>query len=436
LKIKQDFQLMGVMAPPIARAVVGAAAHSVKERTRKPNLAGVVVTDFDPFDQAVLADPNPAYAKLHAAGRVHYNPKRRIWIITQLEDVKQAARASDVLISGEGVTRMRVAPPLLVTTDGQRHTEMRRQVLPAFTRAALDSWRVMIDELAVQLVEAVLAEPGTDIVQRLAIPMPMLLIANMLGVPESDMDDFREWSEDSIRVAGVEMTMDGAVNLMSSLKGMREMYHYLRYHIENSDLKGEETLLGRLVAQESEGSLSSQELFYFAFLLLLAGNETTTNLLGSLFQTLAERPDVLEEIRSNPDLIPAAIEEQLRHCSPVQGLYRTAKTDYRVGDAVIPAGSRVLISTGAANRDPLVFVNPDEFRLDRDPNPHVAFGFGAHLCLGAQLTRMEGHAILREVIGRVGRIELLGEPRWSLNTALRGPLEVKANVLPLTEVRL
>lgn len=427
---------MSVIVPPLARAVVGAVGHSVKERTRKPDLGGAVVTDFDPFAKAVLADPNPAYAKLHAAGRVHYNPRRRIWIITQLDDVKQAARASDILISGEGVTRMRVAPPLLVTMDGKRHTELRRHVLPAFTRAALDSWKVMIDELAIQLVEDVLAEPGSDIVQRLAIPMPMLLIANMLGVPESDKDDFREWSEASVRVTGVEMTRDGAGNLVSSIKGIREMYHYLHDHIENSDLRGEETLLGRLVAQESQGSLSSQELFYFAFLLLLAGNETTTNLLGALFQTLAERPDVFEAIRSNPDLIPAAIEEQLRHCSPVQGLYRSAKTDYHVGDAVIPAGSRVLISTGAANRDPLVFENPDEFRLDRDPNPHVSFGFGAHLCLGAQLTRMEGHAILREVIGRVGHIELLGVPRWSLNTALRGPVEVKANVLPLTEVRL
>lgn len=430
MRIREDLQLVGLLAPPLGRAAAVAAMCAVRDRTRRVDLTGAVETDFDASDPRTLADPYPAYAALHAAGRVHYNPARRLWILTRLDDVREGAKRNDVLISGEGVTRVRMALPLLVTMDGERHAAMRRAVAPAFTKAAVESWRPMIDELAVEVVGKVLAEPGCDIVQRLAVPMPMLMIANMLGVPEHDLDDFREWSEACVRGAGAELTWHGAANLTAMVHGIRELYHYLYERLNGGELTGDGTLIGRLVAHESAGKLTSKELFCVTFFLLLAGNETTTNLLGAMFQLLAQHPEAFEAIRADPALMPAAIEEMLRHTSPVQALYRTAKTDYRVADALIPAGSRVLLSTGAANRDPSVFDRPDEFRLDRGTNPHIAFGFGAHMCMGATLTRMEGLAVLRELVQRADRVELVGTPRWSLNPNLRGPVEVRARVLP------
>jgi cytochrome P450 len=155
-------------------------------------------------------------------------------------------------------------------------------------------------------------------------------------------------------------------------------------------------------------------------LLLLAGNETTTNLLSTMFLTLSENPEQFELIRQDPDaLIGSAIEEQLRFSSPIQGFYRTAKVDYRVGDATIPAGARVALLWGAANRDPRQFDNPDAFVASRNPS-HVAFGSGIHLCLGASLARLESRAVLRELVERVQRIDIIGTPEWTTNSSLRG----------------
>jgi cytochrome P450 len=307
---------------------------------------------------------------------------------------------------------------------------MRRQILPAFTKAALDSWRPMIDKLAVQLVGDLLDNPGSDAVGRLAVPMPMRLIAHMLGVPDTDVDKFRRWSEAAVQVTDLSLTRRGVNKLAASVSGSRSIYRYFYRQFAAGGLKGSDTILGRLLAKNEDGTITEDELFYFAMLLLLAGNETTTNLLGGMFDTLARNPEQFNRIREDPDLIPMAIEEQLRFSSPVQNLYRTALTDYPVCDVTIPAGARVLLSFGAANRDPQVFDNPDVYRVDRNPSQHIAFGFGAHLCLGAQLTRMEAQAVLRELVTRVGRVELVGETRWSTNSSLRGPARLRVKLAP------
>ena len=151
-------------------------------------------------------------------------------------------------------------------------------------------------------------------------------------------------------------------------------------------------------------------------LLLLAGNET----LGTLFLTLSDNPDQLRLLQERPELIASAIEEQLRFYSPIQGRYRTAHTDYVVDGVMIPAGSRVLLLWGAANRDPRQYENPEEFRVERNPTGHLAFGSGVHLCIGAHLARLEGHTVLREIVDNVGSIDVLGDPGWRTNPTLRG----------------
>jgi cytochrome P450 len=431
LTLTQDVRFLGTMAQPLGYAARVNTARAFRSRWRQYRFwTGAEITDYDPIDPANIAQPDAAYRALHAGGRVHYNPKLGLWILSRLPDVRAAARAADTMSSADGVTRLRMAGPLLVTMDGKSHNEMRRHVLPAFTKAALDSWQAMIDELAATLVGDVLDNPGCDIVQRLAVPMPMLLIAHMLGIPDGDVDDFRRWSTAAIRMADVDISRRGLTRLTSSIGGIREIYRYFRQQFAVGGLKGSDTLLGKLLSVNASGSIDDDELFFFAMLLLIAGNETTTNLLGAMFDIFAKHPEKFDMVRADHSLIPKVVEEQLRFSSPVQMLYRTTRTEYEVGPVTIPAGARVLLSLGAANRDPQVFDDPDEFRVDRNPTEHLAFGFGAHLCLGAQLTRMEAQAVLRELVTRTRRIEAIGETRWSTSYLLRGPERINVRLTP------
>ncbi|WP_156743971.1 cytochrome P450, partial [Mycobacterium sp. 1164985.4] len=181
------------------------------------------------------------------------------------------------------------------------------------------------------------------------------------------------------------------------------------------------TVVGRLLEHNSDGTLTDEQLFLIAIHLLIAGNETTTNLLGGMFDTLARNPDQYDMIRADPDLIPMAVEEQLRVTTPIQNLYRYTRADYEIAGVTIPKGSRVLLLFGAANRDPLAFEEPGRYRADRNPRMHIAFGYGAHMCLGAPLARMEAQAVLRELVSRVSRIDAVGDTTWSHHSSLRGP---------------
>lgn len=431
MPLANDVKFASTLVGPLSRAMRASVSASVRGHWRPyRSWTGAVISDYDPMDPATAAQPAEAYRRMHAGGRVHYNPRRSNWILTRLGDVRDAARADTALSSADGVSRQRIAVPILVTTDGEQHSAMRRRVLPAFTRAALESWRPLIDELAAKLVDDVMTTPGCDVVDRLAVPMPMLLIAHLMGVPDADIDDFRRWSTDVIKVADISVTLRGMVGFASSMGGVLSIYRYFQDQFAVGGLKGSDTLLGSLLHQNEAGSMDDIELFYFAMLLLLAGNETTTNLLGGMFDSFARYPDQFDLVREDPELIPGAVEELLRFTSPVQGLYRTARTDYPVGNVVIPAGARVMLSFGAANRDPLAFADPDDFRVQRNPKDHIAFGFGPHLCLGAQLTRLEGQAILRELVKRTTHIEALGDTTWTTNSTLRGPARLNVRLTP------
>lgn len=431
MTVANDVRFASTLVGPFGRAMKVSVTASARRHWRPyRNWTGAVISDYDPLDPATAAHPEDAYRRLHAGGRVHYNPRRANWILTRLGDVRTALRSDEALASGDGVSRQRVAVPIMLTTDGQRHAEMRKRVLPAFTRAALESWRPLIDELAAKLVDDVLNDPGCDVVERLAVPMPMLLIADLMGVPDGDVDDFRRWSTDVVKMTDMALSPRGAMSLASCMGGLFSIYRYFQDQFAVGGLKGSSTLLGSLLDQNESGSMDDIELFYFAMLLLIAGNETTTNLLGGMFDSFANNPDQFDMVRDEPELIPMAVEEQLRFSSPIQCLYRTARTPYDVGDVTIPPGDRVLLSYGAANRDPLAFPEPDQFRVRRNPKDHVAFGFGPHLCLGAQLTRMEAHAVLRELVKRTSHIEAVGETVWTTNSTLRGPARLRVRLTP------
>jgi cytochrome P450 len=431
MTMKSDVRLARKFGPltvkTLATNIKREAKHRSGERPVPPN---VELTDFDPFDHATAADPYPHYRELLAGGPVHYNPKRNIFILTRYADVRAAARADHALSSADGVTYGRMQLPVLLTTDAPEHTRMRKQAMPGFTRGALESWQPMVDHLAEKLLADVLAQSPAEVVSTLAVPMPMGMIAHILGIGEEDQSAFRAWSNDTVRVADINISASGLRQLLPALKGFRHMHAFFTDRLDRGELLGEDTVLGRLARHTDDGRLSYDEMFFIAVLLLLAGNETTTNMLSTLFVTLSQRPDQLELLRRRPDLIGSAIEEQLRFSSPVQSFYRTAQVDYQVGTATIPKGARVLLAWGAANRDPRQFDDPDVFRADRNPTGHVAFGSGVHLCLGAQLARMEGRAVLREIVDNVERIEVVGTPTWTTNPNLRGLTRMDVRLTP------
>jgi cytochrome P450 len=386
---------------------------------------GAVNTDFDPMDPATASQPFEAYQELHRSGRVHYNPRRANFILSRLEDVRAALRDTDAVTSTEGVTRLKFSAPVAVLSDGEEHARLRKQVQPGFSKGAMDSWKGMTEKLAIELVTDVLDNPGCDVVQRLTIPMPIRMIAQILGVPECDVANFRRWSEDGVRIMDFSPTPRGLIAAAKSLAGLAALRRYFLQQFAHGGLKGSGTVLGRLLEHNTDGSLTDEQLFLIAVHLLIAGNETTTNLLGGMFDTLARNPDQYDLICANPELIPMAVEEQLRITTPIQNLYRYTRADYEVGGVTIPRGSRVLLLFGAANRDPMAFENPDEYRADRNPRMHVGFGYGAHMCLGAPLARMEAHAVLRELVSRVSRISALDDTTWSSHSSLRGPTRLR-----------
>jgi beta-dihydromenaquinone-9 omega-hydroxylase len=428
--IRRDAQLVRACAPMLAKVLALTAARKVRSRlVGSHGPKHVQITDFDPLNPAIAGDPYPHYRELLAGERVQYNPKRDVYILSRYSDVREAARNHDVLSSAHGVTFSRGVPPFLPTSDPPAHTRMRKQLAPGMARGALESWRPMIDQLARELVGGLLTETSADVVSAVAAPMPMRTITNVLGIAGPDETAFCRLSNLAVRITDVNLSVSGLVSLVQGFTGFRRL-RALFTHRRDNGLLGECTVLGRLAAHTDRGRLSDDELFLFAVLLLVAGYETTANMISTLFLTLADHPDQLRLLAQRPDLIPSAIEEQLRFMSPVQNICRTTRVDYPVGQAVIPAGSRVLLAWAAANRDPRQYDDPDVFRADRNPAGHLAFGSGIHSCPGTQLARMEGQAVLREIVTNIDRIEVVEPPTWTTNANLRGLTRLRVAVTP------
>jgi cytochrome P450 len=316
MTITSDVRFARKYGPLTARTLASNMVREAKHRKRsRPVPLNIELTDFDPFDRATAADPYPRYRELLAGGPVHYNPTRSIFILTRYANVRAAARADHALSTADGVTYGRMKLPVLLTTDAPRHTRMRKQAIPAFTRGALESWQPMVDHLARKLVADMLAQSPAEVVSTLAVPMPMGTIAHILGI-DQDQAAFRRWSNDTVRVADVNISKSGLRELVPAFMGFRHMHAFFTEKLSKGELLGQDTVLGRLARHTEDGRLSYDEMFFIAVLLLLAGNETTTNMLSTLFLTLAQRPDQLELLRQRPDLIGSAIEEQLRFASP------------------------------------------------------------------------------------------------------------------------
>jgi cytochrome P450 len=260
---------------------------------------------------------------------------------------------------------------------------------------------------------------------QLAGPLPVEIIADLLGIPEGDRPDFRTWSDEIVEAMAVgvgenPLAPSAIRDYVGTIRSATRLLSFFDELIAERQRDPGEDLISALARSEQEGGLSNSELFWFTLLLLVAGNETTTSLINGLLLALATSPAEFERLRDDPERIPTAVEEGLRWTSPVQAFFREARAPYDVAGVTIPARSRVMLAFGAANRDPTVYDDPDAFRLDRpEGTKHLAFGSGIHFCLGAHLARLEATGVVEELIRRVETIGLAGEPVWARNPSLR-----------------
>ena len=357
----------------------------------------------DLVDRELFANPYPAYQALRAHSPVHYisipanasvGLDKPIWAwgLLNYHDVYTALRDHDTFSSQSPVAGQFGPPLVLIQDDPPRHTRFRRIVNKAFTLKRVEALEPWITKITNELLDP-LANQETDMVTALTVPLPMRVIARLMGIPEEDYATFKRWSDAFLSTVGPDRN-DRMQNVQDMVTYFGQMAAARRSH-------GAEDLITALVEAEIEGeSLQDWEILGFCILLLIAGNETTTNLLGNLCNVLVERPELWQRLRDDRNLVEEVIEETLRYESPVQRLFRTTTRELEFAGVKMNKGDRVTIFYGAANRDPAEFPQPDEFRLDRDLRNHVAFGMGIHYCLGAPLARAEARIALNALLDR------------------------------------
>lgn len=373
---------------------------------------------MDFTDPAFLANPHPVYADWRATG-----PVRRellpsgayAWLITRYEDARQAL--SDPRLS-KAVSRdyVGVFAQHMLNADPPDHTRLRRLVSAAFTARRIEALRPRIEEITDGLLDAMAGHERVDLIDAFAFPLPIQVICELLGVPADDRDAFRTWST---------ILVGGSAQPERVPEAIESMAAYIRGLLaERRARPGDDLLSGLLEVRESAGRLSENELSSMVFLLLVAGHETTVNLIGNGVFLLLSEPERWDRLRADPALLPGAIEEFLRFEGPVEtSTYRFATEDLEIGGTLIGAGDPVLVVLLSANRDPARFPAAAELRLDRRPNAHLAFGHGIHYCLGAPLARLEAQVAFTKLPARYPGLRLGVKPdelSWRPGMLIRG----------------
>ena len=325
------------------------------------------------------------------------------WVASRFDDVRAILLdhrrfSSSAMIGADGGPGGPSLPFPLITDDPPRHTTLRGLLAKAFTPAAMETMRPAIEQLAAELAGGI--EPGeeVDIVAALTTPLPVTVIARMMGVPEARRADFKRWSNAVLGIQTGPLDADRIALLI-------ELRDYFAEVAEARRAKPGEDLVSALTKAREDGeTLSDDQVVGFCVLLMIAGNETTTNLLGNLLNRLADAPGAWAALRADPSLVERAIEESLRLDSPAQYVIRRATEDVTFGEATIPAGEPVMVYLASANRDPTRWPAPSDFAADRERDRHVAFGHGVHTCIGAPLARIEAKAAMQALLARFGEM--------------------------------
>ena len=383
------------------------------------------------LDQAFAQDPYPVYERLRTQGpvsRVMMPGGQPVWIVTHYPAAR-AALADPRLVkdwrtlfpqatAGSG-DRFAALEAHMLNTDPPDHSRLRRLVSKAFTARRIEQLRPRVTEITAALLAAMdpTADGGeVDLLATLAFPLPITVICELLGIPDADRDDFRDWTQAILSPDDATGTPEGAATAMTG---------YFTALLTGKRAHPGDDLLSALIAAHDAGDrLSQDELLGMMFLLLVAGHETTVNLIGSGTLALLQHPDQLARLRADRSLLPGAVEELLRYTSPVNhATFRFTAEPVEIGGTLIPGREPVLVAIGSANRDPGRYPAPDVLDLDREPGANLAFGHGIHYCLGAPLARMEGEIALGGLLARFPDIALAVPPdtlRWRTSTLIRG----------------
>ena len=373
-------------------------------------------------------------------GQVHFDDTQQCWHVLGHPEV--GAVLSDPAVFSSDITVLRPAQDDLalfqrgnfVQMDPPQHRKLRTLVSQAFTPRVVADLEPRIAELTTQLLDEV--DERFDLIDALAYPLPVIVIAEMLGVPASDRPLFRRWadvlfSQDVDPDQSLRSASEQAVTAVAPT--MREMNAYFLDHIRSRRASPGRDLTSKLVQAEVDGErLADEEIIGFVGLLLLAGHVTTTATLGNSVVCFQDAPDAVAQVRADPGLLPAAIEEVLRVRTPFPRLARMTTADAELAGVTIPAGQVVIPWLTAANRDERVFAEPHRFDVHRTPNPHLSFGHGIHFCLGAPLARLEARVALRLLLERYRDVEVAADEAveqrnpWTMVAVSRLPLEVRA----------
>jgi cytochrome P450 len=394
---------------------------------------------FDLGDAATNANPFPAFARLRAEDPVHWSPAMKAWIVTRYDDVRRIAlnnreisadrltpffKANSEFQRGGIENLVRYLNHWMVFRDPPDHTRLRRLFNKVFTPTAVENLRPNIEGIVAVLLDAMEAKArrgdAIDFIADFAYPMPATVIMDMLGVPRADLLRVKLWSDDIALFIGTAQVAGNKYRRAE--QGARAMADYFRGLVEARAAAPADDMISRLVqARDENDALSTDEVIGTCILLLFAGHETTTNLIGNGFLYTMKFRDQWDRLLADPALAPTAIEEWLRYDGPTGALARVATADLEMQGRTIKAGQRVFAFANAANRDPDAFADSETFDFGRDPNPHLTFGHGIHFCLGAPLARLEGQIAARRLAERFPAIRTTVEtPAWHDSLILRG----------------
>ena len=372
---------------------------------------------YNPVSEEVARDPYAVYRRLRVKDPVHRMRLVDAWVLTRYEDADAMLRDHD-RFGAEGRRFHDTGLTTLLDIDPPDHTRLRALVSRAFTPRSVSRWHERLQEITDRLLDAVADHDRIDLIAALGYPLPVTVIAEMLGVPPEDMYRFERWSNDIALIVEPILTR---AQVKAVRRATRELFAYFETIVEARRREPRDDLVSALLAAEEEDDkLTREELLSAMLLILVAGNETTRNLIGNGMLALLRHPDQLERLREEPGLLETAVDELLRYDSPVQLDGRVVREDLEMGGKRLRAGQKVIALLGAANRDPAAFRNPDALDIARKEKSHLSFGRGIHYCLGASLALLEARIAFRGLLDRFPSIHLAAEPQYRDGIVLRG----------------
>lgn len=383
------------------------------------------------LDPEVLANPYPLYRRLRTEDPVHWDPYLYTWVVTRYAEVVEVLYhySADRAPTPEQFSALGLGAlnpivnwmlKMMLFMDASAHSRLRNLAASAFSPARVEVLRNHIQDIVNTLIDSVEGKGQMDVIADLGYPLPSIVTAELLGVPEADRDQLKAWSTDLAEMLGSFQHYPDRIPRV--LKSMDEMTAYFRDIIRKQRSNPREGLINSFMTAEIQGDrLTEDEIIANTIITMTGGQETTTNLIGNGVLSLLQNPDQLKKLRDNPSLLPSAVEELLRYESPIQHTARLAPRDMVLGGKPIRKRQAVIAVMGAANRDPERFPDPDRLDIARKDNRHLAFGAAAHFCFGAPLARIEGQIAFGTLLRRLPDLRLLPGPvTWIPNLGFRG----------------